>query len=163
MGTGAPLTVLATQPRLDSADRSGSQKINQTVFTVTTLTGSTVTRGDAECVAGKQGLVMSNHRNLVTSHKHCFFFSPLHEPFSLIYRSVICEIRSTKYPCKLISFLIHFIYQFGGKRSAHLALWKHNEMLVLANLSFKQLITHKGQRFVATTSALAAIFCFSWL
>lgn len=75
MGTGAPLTVLATQPRLDSADRSGSQKINQTVFTVTTLTGSAVTRDDTECVAGKQGLVMSNHRNLVTSHIHSFFFS----------------------------------------------------------------------------------------
>lgn len=120
-----------------------------------------MTRGDAECVAGKQGLVMSNHRNLVTSHIHSFF--SLNEPFSLIYRCVISEIRSTKYPFKLISFLIHFIYQFGGKRSAHFALWKHNEMFFLANLSFKQLIMHKRRRFVPTSSASAAIFFFSRL
>lgn len=55
-GNWSPSDCSHHMARLNLTDRTRSQKINKTVFTVTTLTGSTEASGKAQSIAGKQAL-----------------------------------------------------------------------------------------------------------
>lgn len=69
LGAATPPTVLTARPAWIWLTELVARKI-KTVFSVTTLTGSTVTSGKANYISGERGLFMSNHVHFEVQYHH---------------------------------------------------------------------------------------------